>query len=281
MRDTFNLFMEPLIDLEGGYVNHPHDRGGPTNKGVTLRVFQAYEQLHGRPKPGIAELKKISDQKVKDIYHEQFWLPIWGDHLPLGLDMAMLDTSINSGPGQAVKLVQRVVGVNPDADMGVITLKAIETAYKANEIGVINKYLDSRLAFMKKLSNWSTFGKGWTSRVKEVRKRALALARSDDAVAYEKVTPQETKDYEGAKAPPQDVSITSTSTGQATGTAAGGAVIVAGTEAGKVILEQSDTFVQLAKYLPWLSVVGALIVVVGLYFVIRGLLKRKREGSLG
>lgn len=281
MRDTFNLFMGPLIDLEGGYVNHPADKGGPTNKGVTLRVFQAYEQLHGRAKPGIPELKKISDQKVKDIYHEQFWMPIWGDQLPLGLDMAMLDTSINSGPGQAVKLIQRIVGVNPDADMGVITLNAIDKAYKLDPMGVVNRYLDARLAFMRKLGNWNVFGKGWTRRVSEVRKRSLALMKAAPGVAYDKVTPQETRDFESAKAPPQDVSIPNTGAGQATGTAAGGAVIVVGTEVGKVILEQSDTFIQLSKYLPWLSAVGAVVVIVGLLFVLRGLMKRKREGSLG
>jgi lysozyme family protein len=281
MRETFDLFMDPLIDLEGGYVNHPQDRGGPTNKGVTLRVYQAYEALHNRPKPGIPELKKISNQKVKDIYHEQYWMPIWGDQLPLGIDMSVLDTAINSGVGQAVKLLQRAVGTNPDSDMGVITLKAVEVAAKQDEEGLINRYLDSRLAFMKRLDNWDTFGKGWTSRVKEVRKRSLALARSDNGIAYERVTPQQTKDFENAKAPPQNVDLSKTGSGQATGTAASGAIVIGASEAGKVILEQTDKFLGFAKYIPWLSAVGAVLVLIGVFFIVRGLLKRKREGSLG
>ena len=34
--------IDELIDREGGYVNHPADRGGPTCWGVTQQVARAY-----------------------------------------------------------------------------------------------------------------------------------------------------------------------------------------------------------------------------------------------
>ena len=33
--------IDPLLDREGGYVNHPSDRGGPTAYGITQAVARA------------------------------------------------------------------------------------------------------------------------------------------------------------------------------------------------------------------------------------------------
>ncbi len=29
-----------ILSFEGGYVNHPNDKGGPTNKGVTIATWR-------------------------------------------------------------------------------------------------------------------------------------------------------------------------------------------------------------------------------------------------
>lgn len=31
-----------ILSFEGGYVNDPHDKGGATNKGVTIAVWRKY-----------------------------------------------------------------------------------------------------------------------------------------------------------------------------------------------------------------------------------------------
>ncbi len=40
--------LDKLLVHEGGYVNHPKDPGGPTNKGVTQRVYEAYRKGKGK-----------------------------------------------------------------------------------------------------------------------------------------------------------------------------------------------------------------------------------------
>ena len=40
---------------------------------------------------------------------------------------------------------------------------------------VIRKLCDDRLAWLKRLKHWGTFGKGWTRRVNEVKGAALAM----------------------------------------------------------------------------------------------------------
>jgi lysozyme family protein len=39
---TLETIIEGILGKEGGYVDHPHDRGGPTNWGVTERVARAH-----------------------------------------------------------------------------------------------------------------------------------------------------------------------------------------------------------------------------------------------
>jgi len=41
---------------------------------------------------------------------------------------------------------------------------------------VINAICEHRLEFLKSLKTWTTFGKGWNSRVSSVRVQALAMA---------------------------------------------------------------------------------------------------------
>jgi lysozyme family protein len=33
-----------LLKAEGGYTNHPSDRGGPTNKGILQREYDRYRR---------------------------------------------------------------------------------------------------------------------------------------------------------------------------------------------------------------------------------------------
>ena len=40
--------LDKVLVHEGGYVNHPKDPGGPTNKGVTQRVYDACRKGKGK-----------------------------------------------------------------------------------------------------------------------------------------------------------------------------------------------------------------------------------------
>ncbi|TIX97406.1 MAG: N-acetylmuramidase, partial [Mesorhizobium sp.] len=55
---------------EGGYVNHRQDPGGPTNKGVTQRVYDAYRKGKGLP---MRSVKHITMDEVYEIYDRQYW----------------------------------------------------------------------------------------------------------------------------------------------------------------------------------------------------------------
>lgn len=73
----------------------------------------------------------------------------------------------------AIKALQALVGVSRDGFVGPITLAAVS---RRDPRAVINALCDQRLNFLERLATWTTFGRGWTARVRDVRQVALADA---------------------------------------------------------------------------------------------------------
>lgn len=145
-------------------------------KGVTLATFRAYIKPGGTK----AELRAITDQQLSTCYRRQYWDAVLGAELPDGIDYAVFDFAVNSGPGRAAKYLQAVVGVPQDGRIGPATIAAV----KAKPAGVvIDALCDARLAFLKRLSTWGAFGKGWSSRVASVRTTAKSIACAAPAAA--------------------------------------------------------------------------------------------------
>ena len=165
---NFDKALAYVLEHEGGYVNHPRDPGGETNRGVTKAVYDAYRKVRARP---IQSVKYITDAEVKAIYKFQYWDKVQGDYLPAGLDYAVFDFAVNSGVGRASKYLQAVLGVAQDGQIGAKTLAAID-----NPVATINALCDRRMAFLRNLGTFITFGKGWTRRVQGVRAHALEMA---------------------------------------------------------------------------------------------------------
>lgn len=167
MHTNFNECLELVLKHEGGFVNHPKDPGGATNRGVTQKVYDAYRKTRARP---IQSVKFISEDEVKAIYKFQYWDRVQGDFLPRGLDYAVFDFAVNSGVGRASKYLQACVGVKQDGVIGAMTIAAI-----GKPANVINALCDRRLSFLRNLDTFLTFGRGWTRRVVDVRKHALEM----------------------------------------------------------------------------------------------------------
>jgi lysozyme family protein len=166
-----------VLQHEGGYVDHPADPGGATRYGVTLATLRAYR---GRP-TSKEDVKALSVEEAKAIYKAQYWDTVKGDDLPAGLDYAVFDFCVNSGPDRAVRDLQKVLGtVAVDGVMGVHTISECE---KYGAQSLIRDYCLHRLNFMKSLRTWATFGKGWERRVNEVRANAARMASKGTAVA--------------------------------------------------------------------------------------------------
>ncbi|RVC47683.1 MAG: hypothetical protein E5W97_10095 [Mesorhizobium sp.] len=107
------------------------------------------------------------------LYGRFYWDAVAGAELPAGLDYAVFDFAVNSGPGRAAKCLQAIVGATEDGRIGPATLGAVRA--RPADV-VIDELCDARLAFLKRLSTWPTFGRGWSQRVGSVRAEALLLS---------------------------------------------------------------------------------------------------------
>lgn len=173
MRKNFPAVLDLLHESEGGYVNHPRDPGGHTNRGVTLRTFQ---DVYGSDQT-VSDLKNITQRQVESVYYQRYWKPTGGNVLASGLDYCVFDYGVNSGPRRAVKALQRIVGAKEDGQFGPNTAKATYsylTSHTAAEL--IDAICDQRMAFLQRLAHWETFKRGWTKRVARVRMDSKAWA---------------------------------------------------------------------------------------------------------
>lgn len=169
MRENFAEALQKVLHHEGGFVNHPNDPGGMTNLGCTKAVW---EEHCGHPVDEKA-MRALTPADVAPLYKRKFWDKIKGDELPTGVDYAVFDCAINSGPGRAAKFLQSCVGVDPDGGIGPKTLAAVN-AFDRKQL--VEDYSKRRLSFMMDLPAWDTFGKGWSRRVNEVEQVALNMA---------------------------------------------------------------------------------------------------------
>jgi lysozyme family protein len=151
---NFEQAFDRLIGHEGGYANYPSDPGGETMWGVTKNVARAngYD----------GSMRDLPRETAKAIYRKQYWDAIKADQLPEALRFHVFDAAVNSGVKQAVKWLQRVVGVVDDGALGPMTLAA---AANLNGDRAAAMYSGVRLEFMTGLPTWGMFGRGWSKRI--------------------------------------------------------------------------------------------------------------------
>lgn len=159
MRENYAKIHDWVGLSEGGYVNHPDDPGGATNYGVTQVTFARWRRMRGER---ISDVKNLSHAEAQQIIEFQFFDKVAADRLPSGLDYAMADYSVNSGPAKAAKALQRILGVTADGIIGVQTLAAVR---KEPVEELIKDLCDERWAFMQSLRHFDSFKNGWRVRV--------------------------------------------------------------------------------------------------------------------
>lgn len=148
---TFDEAFEKLIGHEGGYVNDSRDKGGETKFGISKRSYPS------------ENIKGMTLARAKEIYRRDFWDKCHIAELPETVWFDVFDTAVNSGTGNAVKILQRALKMdNVDGIFGPKTKKAVDSADPEYLSRAYNGY---RLKYYTGLGDFKTFGKGWVNRV--------------------------------------------------------------------------------------------------------------------
>lgn len=157
-----------ILRWEGGFVDHPSDPGGRTNKGVTQRAYTDWLARRGLPQ---SDVKNITDAEVKAIYESDYWLPPRCNELPTQLDLVQFDTAVNMGVGRAVRFLQTSVGCVADGRYGTETVRAVARCESRSTLAA---YCEAREAFYRRLvakkPELKVFLAGWMNRLNALRK---------------------------------------------------------------------------------------------------------------
>lgn len=128
---TIDVLIDEVITREGGYSNHPADRGGPTRWGIT----QAVARQHGFA----GDMRVFPREEAVAIYRRVYWLrPRFADVAQHAAALAaeLFDTGINMGPAVAARFLQRALNalnrngadypdMTVDGAIGGVTLAAL------------------------------------------------------------------------------------------------------------------------------------------------------------
>ena len=154
-----------------GAVYHcdPNDTGGETSWGVTHTTWAAAVE-HGL----VADvpLAEATRDNLALVLKTNFWNVAGCDRLAVGVDMAVFNLAMVGGPGRAARVLQQIVGVAVDGQVGPQTLAA---AGKFSSDSLIRKFTVSEETFYASIPPAKFFLRGWDRRAEDCKVAALAL----------------------------------------------------------------------------------------------------------
>lgn len=239
MRSNFDACLKVTLAYEGGWSDHPRDPGGATMKGITLGTYRRW-----KPKATKVQLRNISSDMVATIYRADYWVPIKGDTLAAGVDLATFDAGVMSGPGRARKWLLASVG-GTDAE-------------------TVKRICAKRLGFVQSLKTWVTFGRGWGTRIAAIEAKGVAWALA--AVS----SPKQVQ----AELAKEKIAADSKASKQTAGAGTSGTATTAG---GGDVLINTDHADQIAGWmLGGLLAAGALVTA---YLIVRAIINKRRAAA--
>lgn len=172
------------FNFEGGFQAYANDTANYTRSGKLIGTNHgistiAYEQYLGH-EPTLADIKAITIDIAKAVYHKLFWLPMQGDKLKNdGVAWVIFDSYIATGN---LKTARK--GINAAIGSKVVSEAPVSfndfTVNKVNAVDsnkMITAIIDANKAQRIAINN-PTFIDGWLNRLDALQKDALNLVKN-------------------------------------------------------------------------------------------------------
>lgn len=198
----FTIIRSDPGNWTGGKVGVGELRG--TNMGIAANTYPTLD------------LRSLTKDQVIAIYRRDYWPKAMGDQMPMGVDQVSYDGVVNSGPGRGVKWVGAALGLPSTASNAAIAAAANAAPDK---VALVKKAVAKRMAFLRALGTWGTFGAGWAKRCTQVEAVGVKMALEARGMAPTSVA-KEIKDVHAPEA--QKKATASATAAGASGTTAGG-----------------------------------------------------------
>lgn len=126
---SFATYFPKLIKHEGGFVAHPNDPGGATNRGITIANWKAYgRDVDGDGDIDVNDLRFSTIDDAKKFYKKHFWDKMQADKIDSQqVAETFIDHGVNAGVSRSVRMMQYLVKVPIDGLIGPKTINAINS----------------------------------------------------------------------------------------------------------------------------------------------------------
>jgi lysozyme family protein len=169
--------LDKILQNEGGYQDSKTDRGNivkddgtviGTNKGITPQAYANFKGIDVS-KVSADDMKQLTEDTAREIYKKDYYFQPGVDKIEDDkLRENVFDMVVNSGQGNAIKVLQGLAGVTPDGVLGPKTLESI----KSKNI-TTNDYVDARKSFYSNTvtakPEQATYLQGWNNRAEKYR----------------------------------------------------------------------------------------------------------------
>jgi len=168
----FEIAISTVLGNEGGYNDIPQDKGGATRYGISLRFLQQHKlDLSGDGIINDEDIKLLTLDKAKEIYHKYFWDNDFESIEQIHTCAKLFDMTVNMGKKQAVKILQRALkacGKRYIVDDGIIGAKTLQAIHISSLDGLKAATKAEQAAFYRYLvakdPSQNVFLNGWLNR---------------------------------------------------------------------------------------------------------------------
>ena len=173
-------YLRLVLKYEGGYVNDPLDKGGETNRGITIGTLNTAKKQGIVPSDVTIRDLTHDLESVRKIYDINYYKKSKANLMSHPLAFAHFDASVNHGISWSSKFLQRALnkfGANlvDDGIIGPKTLTALDDIMSNVYIyKIIDEYCNIRKSFYDSIvtnnPSQKKFYNGWMNRLASVRK---------------------------------------------------------------------------------------------------------------
>jgi lysozyme family protein len=157
----FDAALGFTLYFEGGFSNHPADKGGRTYRGILQTEYNAYRAQRGLPPLDVAQ---ISDTELLEIY-QQYWDSSKAAVMHPALSIVMFDTAVNFGINNSITFLQQALGL---PQTGVFDSTTWDALQKGNNqftaLQMVNERILYRYKRVQEDPSQMAFFQGWISR---------------------------------------------------------------------------------------------------------------------